>query len=101
MFGEEGSRKEEEKEKAQDKAQVKTKRGKSDQAEAYVRSEDSERGLYDIEQRLCHRDLNPDEVSYGLLPNIWMSNMLEKHNQVEICCNFKHKDKEKSYYDGW
>ena len=101
MFGEEGSRKEEEKEKAQDKAQVKTKRGKSDQAEAYVRSEDRERGLDDIEQRLCHRDLNPDEVSYGLLPNIWMSNMLEKHNQVEICCNFKHKDKEKSYYDGW
>ena len=85
MVGEEGrSRKEEEKEKAQDKAQVKTKRGKSDQAEAYVRSEDSERGLGDIEQRLCHRDLEPDEVSYGLLPNLWLSNMLEKCNQVQI-----------------
>ena len=94
MVGEEGSRKEEEKEKergstkAQDKARVRTKnweaRGRSDQAEAYVRSEDSERGLGDIEQRLCHRDLNPDEVSYGLLPNLCLSNMLEKYNQVQI-----------------
>ena len=95
MVDEEGSRrKEEEKEKergstkVQDKAHVRSKdweaRGKSDQAEAYTRSEDRERGLDDIEQRLCHRDLDPDEVSYGLLPNIWMTNMLEKHNQVEI-----------------
>ena len=95
MVGEEGSRrKEEEKEeergstKVQDKAHVRSKdweaRGKSDQAEACVRSEDSERGLDDIERRLCHRDLDPDEVSYGLLPNLWLSNRLEKHNQVQI-----------------
>ena len=72
----------------QDKAHVRSKDWetgrKSDQAEACVRSEDSERGLDDIERRLCHRDLNPNEMSYGLLPNLWLSNLLEKHNQVQI-----------------
>ena len=72
----------------QDKAHVRSKDWetgrKSDQAEAYKRSEDRQRGPDDIERRLCHRDLNPNEMSYGLLPNLWLSNLLEKHNQVQI-----------------
>ena len=26
---------------------------------------------------------NPNDVSFGLLPNLWLSQLLEKHNQVK------------------
>ena len=30
---------------------------------------------------------NPNDVSYGLLPNLWLSQLLEKHNQVLVKSN--------------
>ena len=29
---------------------------------------------------------DPNGVSFGLLPNLWLSQLLEKHNQVQINC---------------
>ena len=27
---------------------------------------------------------NPNDVSFGLLPNLWLSQLVEKHNQVPV-----------------
>ena len=54
------------------------KRGNSENGERDWRG----KGEYDDDGQEANKD--PNGVSYGLLPNLWLSQLLEKHNQVLI-----------------
>ena len=72
MLGKEGRRR---------KVEEVEKRGNSENGERDWRG----KGEYDDDGQEANRD--PNGVSYGLLPNLWLSQLLEKHNQVLAITN--------------